>query len=73
MSTAFCRMPEMVKDEKWGECTKCLRWHHMDKCLSISQNFLEGLVMIGFALTVYLGNIHLFLYHDFIFIHACTF
>ena len=46
-----CRMPEMVEGEKWGECTKCLRWYHMDKCLNISQESLEG------YWTVYLRNI----------------
>ena len=50
----ICRMPEMVEGEKWGECTKCLRWYHTDKCLNISQ---ESLKVIGFALTVYLRNI----------------
>ena len=72
----ICRMLEMVEGEKWGECTKCLRLYHMDKCLSISQKFLEG--DIGFALTVYLGNInfHLFLYHALYFypcMHLLTF
>ena len=47
----ICRMPEMVEGEKWGECTKCLRWYHTDKCLNISQESLEG------HWTVYLRNI----------------
>ena len=33
---------EMVEGKKWGECTKCLRWYHTDKCLNISQKSLEG-------------------------------
>ena len=36
------RMPEMVEGKKWGECTKCLRWYHTNKCLNISQKSLEG-------------------------------
>ena len=38
----ICRMPEMVEGKKWGECTKCLRWYHTNKCLNISQKSLEG-------------------------------
>ena len=30
----ICRMPEMVESKKWGECIKCLRWYHTNKCLN---------------------------------------
>ena len=44
----------MVEGKKWGECTKCLRWYHTDKCLNISQKSLEGEWV---CLNVYLRNI----------------
>ena len=61
----ICRMPEMIEDEKWGECTKCLRWYHTDKCLNISQ---EG---DWVCLTVYLRYISSILYHE-LYFYPCT-